>query len=724
MMFSLQPPSRSARQGSTTAVSPLSSRPLILPFVALVLSGSIAGCELDGTPAEPVPPVTPPSIEDLPVSWAHPALQEIVELQVRRDGEALRELLAADDPAVRARAALALASVQDGDAVVDLLGLLADQESPVRREAAFALGQLELADGPEEALAAALEEERDPGVRRRIIEALGKRGGGVAAGVLLDVEARDPDEEAVLALALARLGVRQVLPDGLVDALLERIVHPEPEVRRMAAYYFGNSPDTEPWTESVERVREALDGYAADDPAAMHLLIGLGLRRDRAERDRLLHWLRGGEDWRIRVNAARAMATTSMLGAEGVRDALFERVRSDPSQHVASAAAHTLTMGFLLPDAVLERMTREMLEGPRDRWRVYLPFVEHLAMRERLDDILAWGRRMERGHPLAVTWAIRWLSVPAAGEGIEEFLEAMLRHRDAQVRAAALGSLASRATVLPGAEGRVEDLMDEFARALEGGAVPEVIQVLRVLSSPSWIPLGSRELVAGGLAAVETDAPPSVVVAYLNALAEIGGDDAPALAQRYLDDPDPMVRAAAEEAHRVFTGERGLRTDDPRTGRTLDWQALETLGPAPRLHLETDRGEIVVRLRPDQAPLTVQVVAELANGGAYDGTPFHRIESNFVVQGGDVLMGDGSGFPGFTLPSEFGRIPFLRGVVGMASSGKDTEGSEFFLTHSMQPHLDGYHTAFGWIESGEEALDRLLMGDRLQRARVVPGVEG
>jgi len=92
-----------------------------------------------------------------------------------------------------------------------------------------------------------------------------------------------------------------------------------------------------------------------------------------------------------------------------------------------------------------------------------------------------------------------------------------------------------------------------------------------------------------------------------------------------------------------------------------------------------------------------------------------------MVQGGDVAMGDGSGSPGFSIRSEFTRIPFQRGVIAMASAGKDTEDSQFFLTHSMQPHLDGEYTAFGWVESGFEALDGILEGDRLVRARVVPG---
>jgi peptidylprolyl isomerase len=137
--------------------------------------------------------------------------------------------------------------------------------------------------------------------------------------------------------------------------------------------------------------------------------------------------------------------------------------------------------------------------------------------------------------------------------------------------------------------------------------------------------------------------------------------------------------------------------------------------------METERGPIVIRLLPEQAPLTVQSFVQLVRAGSYDGTRFHRVVPNFVVQGGDFGLGDGTGAPGYTLPSELTQLPFRRGVLGMASAGKDTEGSQFFFTHSHQPHLDGGYSAFGWVESGAEAMDLLQQGDRILSTRVLEG---
>ena len=153
----------------------------------------------------------------------------------------------------------------------------------------------------------------------------------------------------------------------------------------------------------------------------------------------------------------------------------------------------------------------------------------------------------------------------------------------------------------------------------------------------------------------------------------------------------------------------------------MDWTYLAGFGAAPRLVLETDRGRIVVRLAPEEAPLTVQTMARLAQAGRYDGVPFHRVVPNFVIQGGDFTSGDGFGGPGFTIRSEFGEIPYRRGVIGMASAGKDTEGSQFFITHSPQPHLDGGYTSFGWVVEGMDAVDLIQVGDRIVRATVEPG---
>jgi peptidylprolyl isomerase len=150
----------------------------------------------------------------------------------------------------------------------------------------------------------------------------------------------------------------------------------------------------------------------------------------------------------------------------------------------------------------------------------------------------------------------------------------------------------------------------------------------------------------------------------------------------------------------------------------LDWSYLASLGGAPRLVLETERGRIVLEMATEEAPHTVQTVARLASSGLYDGVPFHRVVPTFVVQGGDYRRGDGYGDPGFEITTELTHIPHVRGVIGMASSGKDTESSQFFIAQSMQPHLDSGYTAFGWVVEGLDVMERIVGGDRIVRGSI------
>ena len=186
-----------------------------------------------------------------------------------------------------------------------------------------------------------------------------------------------------------------------------------------------------------------------------------------------------------------------------------------------------------------------------------------------------------------------------------------------------------------------------------------------------------------------------------------------------LGDSDPAVRRAAAAALSELTGttvEPPAGGEDPT--RPIDWAFLASHGPHPELRLDTSRGSITIVLDAESAPQTVETVLRLARDGRYDGVEFHRVVPNFVIQSGDVEGQGGWGGPGFAIRSEFTRTPYDRGAFGMASAGKDTEGSQWFVTHSMQPHLDGRYTAFGRVTDGMQVVDAILVGDRVTRALV------
>ncbi len=138
-----------------------------------------------------------------------------------------------------------------------------------------------------------------------------------------------------------------------------------------------------------------------------------------------------------------------------------------------------------------------------------------------------------------------------------------------------------------------------------------------------------------------------------------------------------------------------------------------------RASIETDKGTIVLDLHPEHAPKTVNNFVFLAREGFYDQLSFHRVISDFMVQGGDPT-GTGSGGPGYEFEDEVKGNPLKheRGVISMANAGPNTNGSQFFITHSPQPHLNGRHTVFGTIAEGEDVVDSIEQGDRMLRVDV------
>ena len=138
-----------------------------------------------------------------------------------------------------------------------------------------------------------------------------------------------------------------------------------------------------------------------------------------------------------------------------------------------------------------------------------------------------------------------------------------------------------------------------------------------------------------------------------------------------------------------------------------------------RATLETSKGAIELELYPEHAPKTVNNFVFLAQEGFYDDTKFHRVIPNFMIQGGDPTA-TGTGGPGYRFEDETEGNPLTHetGVISMANAGPNTNGSQFFVTHGPQPHLDGRHTVFGKVLEGQDVVDAIAQGDRLVSVRI------
>jgi peptidyl-prolyl cis-trans isomerase B (cyclophilin B) len=133
-----------------------------------------------------------------------------------------------------------------------------------------------------------------------------------------------------------------------------------------------------------------------------------------------------------------------------------------------------------------------------------------------------------------------------------------------------------------------------------------------------------------------------------------------------------------------------------------------------RAAMETTQGTILLQLYPEHAPKTVNNFVFLARQGYYDGVAFHRVIADFVIQGGDPT-GTGRGGPGYKFEDEVSGNPLKHetGTLSMANAGPNTNGSQFFITHSPQPHLDGKHTVFGQVIEGQDVVNAIRQGDQI-----------
>ena len=161
-----------------------------------------------------------------------------------------------------------------------------------------------------------------------------------------------------------------------------------------------------------------------------------------------------------------------------------------------------------------------------------------------------------------------------------------------------------------------------------------------------------------------------------------------------------------------LTGNEKATSAAPKMNRAVDWDLVSTIATDKRIKIKTGMGDIVVQLNVNDSPGSVSNFVRLIRENFFKSSVFHRVVPNFVIQDG-CPRGDGWGGPPHVIGSELGYSVYKEGTLGMASAGKDTEGSQWFITHSPTPHLDGRYTVFGRVVSGMEVVHRIEVGDRV-----------
>ncbi|MEO8334927.1 MAG: peptidylprolyl isomerase [bacterium] len=399
---------------------------------------------------------------------------------------------------------------------------------------------------------------------------------------------------------------------------------------------------------------------------------------------------------RVRVNAVRSLSSYGTSARSAVLGAL-----SDPDMGVRLVAAQSL---------------EPVLDAAASSWNSAFDVDTTFTVRRAIaDGASRHGISLaERaGWMTSDEWELRAAAAEFAGRGIASAAAARLMHfssdPDGRVRAVAAGALARLADSAATRElvrGRLRAMLTDSdvgvrTASLEGLMRGASTSDLAAAISSFSIATADRD----------NDARLAFWRFLDSATARRSLPDTVERALRALQRPtDPLERLAAARVPR-FAGWR----DSAGTARPLAWyeeRARESEGKPPRLLIQTLHGTMELLLFSREAPLTTYNIVTLAQRKYFDGQRFHRVVPNFVVQGGDP-RGDGSGGPGYAIRDELNRRRYTRGALGMALSGPNTGGSQFFITHSPQPHLDGGYTVFGELTRGGDALDRIVQGDRI-----------
>ena len=668
-------------------------------------------------------------------------LIQIVRAEDERRWDAvLSDLMSHEQAAVRTRAALAAGRIGNELAVPALVSLLQDdKDQSVRSMAAFALGEIESVKAVEPLTA-----QLSTGPRGRIVEALGK----IAAALpqtneaekkevgktileILSLEAKrrsSPETEVILFALTAALRAR---PEGAGAVVAQFLVHSEPRIRADA----GNTLARLRAKDGNEELRKLLTRDADPNVRANAARV-LGATEDKSAFNGLLDRALNDPDVRVRVSAIRAIGT--------LKD--------------SRATTHLLQRGTALTarremNEILEIVTTLGRIEQNSKSQSTIAWLEQLkGEAPEVDIALArvapqlYSAELQRT-PAAEDW--HRFAAMAQGAGELANVKSGDPLLDASIKSEALRSITSRlscprekpprSTLSPGINaGMVAGVscgpipakaVPDWLRAYNAFKPADLAELLRKHLNESDViirttaaellgelkaePANTEALHKALIVSLRDKDSNDAALAILDALAKYKDPSANQAIKAVMNSNDYLVqRKAVDSLKANGAGDFSKRLRPIKSQNAArDYQrALSRIGKHVVAVVNTAKGRFTIELLPEDAPLNVDNFVQLAKRGYFNKIVFHRVVPNFVIQGGDP-RGDGNGGPGYQIRCEINEVPYDRGAVGMALSGKDTGGSQWFVTHAPQPHLDGGYTVFGRVVAGMDVVDRISRGD-------------
>jgi len=651
------------------------------------------------------------------------AAANLLRLEDRRefDQAALAAAAASPNAELRRRAVLAIGRIGDKRGTALVTPRLADTDTAVAANAAFALGLLHDTTAVP-ALASVLQTSRiarQPTVVGEAALALARNateaGKQAVESFLTTAPASGPGVQRAVGEAL--LGYwrfpRPTKPEVVTRWLASR----DPEIRWRAAYALSRRPSPQ-GTAALDRLN--LDSDALTRSFAIRALTApqadsAGITRAQALVEVIMAV--GAVRHEVSVSALRTLGTYDMPDAISLLAGMLPN--ADP--HLAITAAESLGRLGAKAAASADALRRTALDTSRPialRTTTLASLAEvDAASATTAADVLAREGDWRARAAAARVYARAAGEADYAASPLRARLEQAIGDTDGRVATAALEAAVGAAG---DSVARIRPLLLRSLQVPDFYARVNAILGLGQAANPADAPA-----LYDAYARAQRDSLNDAALAAVDALGQMGKKDtgvARGFFARFGRSGDYLVR---QHVAAVFGEDvpAGWGAALPiLTGRSMaNYEALVRRGqanPRPHVRLVTNRGTIELALFADDAPLTVDNFLALARRGYFNGQEWPRVVANFVIQGGDP-RGDTNGGPGYAIRDEINRHPYVAGTLGMALSGPDTGGSQWFVTHSPQPHLDGTYTVFGGTARGMGVVDKIIPADRIIRVEEV-----
>ncbi len=646
------------------------------------------------------------------------SVQKIKSLEYRREinRKTFIRCLNSPDEEIREQAVLSLGRIQDTATIAWVVNRLSDRNDSVRAKAAFALGEFSVTT-PEQPLLDAIKREISIPVLTRMIDALGKVGTEISFPVMNNYLQSDiPDYQVAAATGcgiMAYRGYRPYETMGNISRLLQSGSNPDLRWRCAYALYQTGSPpefeallgsllDPDPLTRffSLKAQTVILNYVKSSLPRKYQtntVIREIARIADSPEYQNRLSILMEDSTWYVRLAALQLLEVLKP-------PSLFRKIQKrldDENPHIRTAAMQTI--GTYKTAAAADQLDKIIRRS--SNWREQ-GFALYQLSRFRPQKAL----RFVEDNVNNTAWPENYYLLLTL-DNIDNFQSTQLLRKMSNTNNKAelsrvLESLVNRA-------GLSMDLMFDKLQ-LHDPAVTTIIagKLAKIKDTVAISPL------IDGYHYFQPPQDVEPMLAIIAALDSIGSLESVDFLQEVKNSPFPAVRDAAINALQKLTHQL-VSTRDTANYPALKYDfPMVAADSRPLVKFFTTCGDFEMMLFPDKAPVTVANFLDLVRSDFYNNIYFHRVVPGFVIQAGDP-RGDGWGGPGYCIPCEYNNIFYDRGVVGMAHAGKDTGGSQFFITQIPQPHLNGRHTAFGKLVSGWDVMDRIEIYDRILHVEIV-----